>query len=61
MNFKQLKELYLNSNNISDIKVLETIKFEKLEKLDLKGNEIDIEKFSLIINSFKLNIKNFNI
>ena len=30
LNFKDLKELYLNKNNISDIKVLERVKFEKL-------------------------------
>ena len=29
--FKELKELYLFENNISDIKVLENAKFEKLE------------------------------
>ena len=40
MNFKELKELYLNSNNISDIKVLERVKFEKLEILNLGRNKI---------------------
>ena len=32
---KDLKELYLNSNDISDINILENAKFEKLEILDL--------------------------
>ena len=30
-NFKELKELNLNDNDISDIKVLEKVKIEKLE------------------------------
>ena len=38
--FKELKELYLNNNNISDIKVLENVKFEKLEILNLNWNKI---------------------
>ena len=40
VNFKELKELNLNSNNISDIKVLEKVKFDKLEKLYLRNNKI---------------------
>ena len=51
--FKELKELYLNENNISDIKVLENVKFEKLEILDLGWNKI---KDKSIIS--KLKIKN---
>ena len=39
MNFK-VKELNLSGNNISDIKVLEKVKFEKLEKLNLRWNKI---------------------
>ena len=38
--FKELKGLYLEHNNLSDIKVLEKAKFEKLEILDLGSNEI---------------------
>ena len=38
--FKQLKELYLSFNNISDIRPLEKAKFEKLEILDLGYNTI---------------------
>ena len=38
--FKELKELNLYKNNISDISVLENVKFEKLEKLNLGWNEI---------------------
>ena len=37
--FKELKELFLY-NNISDIKVLENVKFEKLEILNLGKNKI---------------------
>jgi len=35
-----IAELNLNSNNISDIKVLEKVKFNKLEKLNLESNKI---------------------
>ena len=35
--FKELKELYLIDNNISDIKVLENVKFDKLEILYLNN------------------------
>ena len=59
MNFRELKELNLYYNNISDIKVLERVKFEKLEKLYLEKNKIDIKKFSLIIKSLRLKIKYF--
>ena len=38
--FKELKELILNNNNISDIKILERTKFKKLEILDLSQNKI---------------------
>ena len=37
---KGLKKLYLEKNNISDIKVLENAKFEKLELLGLGSNKI---------------------
>jgi len=49
-NFKELKELDLNYNNISDISVLEKAKFENLEILLLNNNELSN------INS----LKNFN-
>ena len=38
--FKELKELILNNNNISDIKTLKNAKFDKLEILDLTQNKI---------------------
>ena len=38
--FKELKELILNNNKISDIKALSKAKFEKLEILDLSQNMI---------------------
>ena len=37
---KQLKNLNLNGNNISDINVLENFKFDKLESLNLGHNKI---------------------
>ena len=40
MNLKQLKELDLSLNNISNISALEKVTFEKLEKLDLGYNKI---------------------
>ena len=49
MNFKELKELNLRENNISDISVLENVKFEKLKKLYLYDNNIDRNKFASII------------
>ena len=39
-NFKELKILSLSENNISDIKILENVKFEKLETLSLNNNYI---------------------
>ena len=38
--FKELKELYLDGNEITDIKILEKFKFEKLEILNLGWNQI---------------------
>ena len=40
MNLKEIKELDLQNNNISDIKVLQNVKFNKIEILDLIINEI---------------------
>ena len=40
IDFKELKELNLSFNKISDIKALEKVKFGKLEKLYLSWNEI---------------------
>jgi len=37
--FKDLKEINLSNTNISDIKILEKVNFEKLEILDLSLNE----------------------
>ena len=54
MNFKELKELNLSDNNISDIKVLKKVKFEKLEILDLSENKIS--KDNSIISKLKYNI-----
>ena len=47
--FKELKELILNNNNISDVKPLGKAKFEKLEILDLSQNKIsDINIFEKV-------------
>ena len=44
--FKELKELILNNNNITDLSPLGKVKFEKLEILDLSQNKIsDINLF----------------
>ena len=54
--FKELIELNLNKNNISDIKVLEKVEFNKLEKLYLNQNKIeDINVLE------KVNFKNLKI
>ena len=55
----QLQELYLNNNQISDIKLLEKVKFENLEELDLNNNKIsDIE----ILEKVKFyNLKTLNL
>ena len=45
--FKELKELDLSHTNISDIKLLEKIKFEKLEKLPYISIYIDIQNKNL--------------
>ena len=41
-NLKELKELFLGENEISDLKSLEQLKSEKLEKLFIWGNQISI-------------------
>jgi len=47
--FKELKTLDLNNNNISNIKALENAKFPKLEILDLGNNKIsDINIFQKV-------------
>ena len=44
--FKELKELILNNNNIADLRPLGKVKFEKLEILDLSQNKIsDLNPF----------------
>ena len=44
--FKELKELILNNNNITDLRPLNKVKFKKLEILDLSQNKIsDINQF----------------
>ena len=51
-----LKE-WLKDNNISDIGILQKVKFEKLEKLNLYDNSIDKNKFSSsVIQNLKFKI-----
>ena len=55
LNFKEIKELNLSYNNISDINVLEKAKFEKLEILNLCLNKISNSKEnSSVIEYYKL-------
>ena len=53
MQFIKIKELNLRSNNLSDIKVLEKVKYEKLEKLYLGVNEISNNIYILENVDFK--------
>ena len=63
--FKELEELYLNMNNISEIKELEKAKFEKLQILTLSGNEISdinvLEKVNFKELKFLYLLNNKNI
>ena len=51
----------MQSNNISEIKVFEKVKFEKLEILNLSDNIIYKENYESIIKYLELNIAEFNI
>ena len=58
--FRELKILLLNNNNISNVKLLENIKLEKLELIDL-GNIIQIILEYLLSNiTQKFVKKNYN-
>ena len=57
--FKELKKLNLSLNNKSDIKVLEKVKFNKLEILDLGYNQISKKENNSIISKLKTKIKKF--
>ena len=56
MNYKNLKELDFQNNNITDITVFEKVKFELLENLDLSDNKI-----SLIDGLDKANMKKLKV
>ena len=58
MNFKELKELNLYNNDISDIKVLEKVKFEKLEILKLSWNYIS--NYNILKNVTNISFMLFN-
>ena len=50
INFKELKELNLSYNEISDISVLEKVNFKELKELDLSYNKIsDINALEIFI------------
>jgi len=55
-----LKNLYLQDNKISDISILDKVNMKHLKNLDLKDNNIDLDKYSSIIDKLLL-IKDFNI
>ena len=51
VNFKELEELYLSENEISDINILEKVNFKELKELDLSKNKINVnENNSILIN-----------
>ena len=58
--FKELKELNLSNNYISNIKQLEKVKFDALEKLFLNDNEISNIKELSICNFGKLKVLNLS-
>ena len=56
-----MKELDLYNNKISDIKVLEKVKFNKLEILYLGYNQISKNQNATIISKLKSKIKKLEI
>ena len=54
MNFKDLETLFLDNNKISNIEVFENSKLINLERLELTNNNIDKDKFSLLISNLKI-------
>ena len=59
MNYKELKDLNLSSNQIIDLKIFEKTKFGKLKFLDLRNNLLDQIKDMKIIKELKSKIKMF--
>ena len=59
--FKELKELNLSHNEISDINIFEKVNFKELNKLDLSGNNFSKNENNLIINNLKFKIKNLYV
>ena len=60
LNLIELKELNLSDNDISDIKFLEKVKFEKLEKLDLSRNE-NISDYNILTKVNFKELKELNL
>ena len=61
LNFRELTELWLYSNNIEDIEALKKFKVGKIEILSLFGNKIDRDKFANIIKQMQESIKDFQL
>ena len=60
VDFKELRELYLEWNKISDISVFEKVHFDRLENLGLHFNKIDLISNALLISYLDNKIKNFS-
>ena len=59
LDFKELKELYLGSKELTNIKVLEKVNFKELQELDLSWNQIDNKINSTIIEYLESKISDF--
>ena len=59
VDFKELKELILSNNGISDIEVFNFTRFDKLETLNLNETKIKESKCTEIIELLKSKIHNF--
>ena len=60
LNYKNIKELNLSYNKLTNIEVLEDVKFEKLEKLNLSNNDISYRIYILKDVNFK-ELKELNL
>ena len=59
VNFKELESLNLFKNEIWNIDVLEKLKFEKLKVINIRGNRINVENNSFVIENLKSKYKHF--
>jgi Leucine-rich repeat (LRR) protein len=58
--FKKLKKLILNGNNIDNIEILEKVKFDKLEMLDLSNNQISDINILKTVNFKNIKVLDFH-